>query len=397
MKVLMLSTDQRIFEENSEVRQRMADFGSVFDELRIIVYTKGKLHKKTAIAGNVFAYPTNTRFKLLYFWQAYKIGAGIIRNSCLPVGMGKSGIVPIPSRTRDKVGGNFAITAQDPFETGLAGWFLKLRFKIPLQIQIHTDLFSPYFRKESLKNRLKLILAEFLLPRADGIRVVSERIKRSLESNVKCQMSYVSVLPVFIDIKKMKDAKIETDLRKKYPNYDFIVLIASRIATEKNFSLVMRIASGIFIKYPRTLFLIVGGMPKNIQESLLCHHPMLKDNIIVESWTNDLVSYYKTADLFLLTSNYEGYGRTIVEAMASGLPVVMTNVGLAGEIIKDNWNGFVVPVNDSEELTRAVKMMIDDSGKRKLFIHRSREIVDNFPDKRSYLEKYRNSLNLMLK
>ena len=88
---------------------------------------------------------------------------------------------------------------------------------------------------------------------------------------------------------------------------------------------------------------------------------------------------------------------TVNTTMEYVITLIVRVIKKLGEIIKDNWNGCVVPVNDSEELTRAVKMMIDDSGKRKLFIHRSREIVDNFPDKRSYLEKYRNSLNLMLK
>ncbi len=366
----MLSTDQRIFEENSEVRQRMADFGSVFDELRIIVYTRGNLYKKTAIAGNVFVYSTNTKFKPFYFFDVYKIAKSLITNGQLSV-----------------------ISCQDPFETGFAGWLLKLRFKIPFQIQVHTDLFSPYFWRESFKNKLRVLLAKFLLPRADGIRVVSERIKQSLKSNVKCQMSNVFVLPVFIDIQKIKNEKIRTDLHKKYFDYDFIILMASRLTGEKNIGMAVGVMSEIVKKYPKALLLIVGDGPERgaLQKSIVKSRLL---NVVIEHWTDDLISYYKTADLFLFTSNYEGYGRTVVEAMAAGLPVIMTNVGLAGDILKDNLNGLIVPINNLGELKRGIRILMDDKEKRKDISRKSIETVGNFPIKKNYFEKYRNSLNL---
>ena len=67
---------------------------------------------------------------------------------------------------------------------------------------------------------------------------LSDRLSQM--SNVKCHMF---LYYLFLLTLKMKDAKSKL-ICGKYPNYDFIVLIASRIATEKNFSLVMRIASG---------------------------------------------------------------------------------------------------------------------------------------------------------
>ena len=117
-------------------------------------------------------------------------------------------------------------------------------------------------------------------------------------------------------------------------------------------------------------------------------------NVVIEHWTDDLISYYKTADLFLFTSNYEGYGRTVVEAMAAGLPVIMTNVGLAGDILKDNLNGLIVPINNLGELKRGIRILMDDKEKRKDISRKSIETVGNFPIKKNYFEKYRNSLNL---
>ena len=82
----------------------------------------------------------------------------------------------------------------------------------------------------------------------------------------------------------------------------------------------------------KILLLIVGSGPE--EGSLKCKVESLKlvEQIKFEPWSNDLPSYYKTADLFLLTSFYEGYGMTLVEANACGCPIVATDVGVAQEL-----------------------------------------------------------------
>ena len=55
--------------------------------------------------------------------------------------------------------------------------------------------------------------------------------------------------------------------------------------------------------------------------------------MVFEGWQENLISYYKTANLFLLSSNYEGYGMTLLEAAAAGCPIISTDVGIAGELL----------------------------------------------------------------
>ena len=139
MKILMLSTDLKIFESGSESEKRIKDYGSLVEELHVIVKAAsdsstslgaGK-QQAASIIGNVFLYPTNDRHKFLYFFNAYRIGKSIIRNWKLEIR-------------------NCVITAQDPFETGLVGYWLKRKYKPPLQLQVHTDFLSPYFLRKSI-------------------------------------------------------------------------------------------------------------------------------------------------------------------------------------------------------------------------------------------------------
>jgi len=393
MKALMISTDQKILESGSEAQKRMRDYGMIFEELYIIVFStrksqipnpKSQINSKIQIANNVFVYPTNSRFELFYLWQAYQIGQKIIHNSKFQIH-------------------NSAITCQDPFETGFVGWLMKKRFDLPLQLQVHTDVFSPYFKNESLLNRLRVLLAKFLLPRADGIRVVSQRIKDSLESNVKGpwpdrQMSNVLILPIFVDVKKIQSAKVKIDLHQKYPEYDFIILMASRLTKEKNISMAIKAFGSAKRQAPSAenpLLLIVGDGPKKQNLMLQASSFKLQENVKFEPWTNDLGSYYKTADLCLLTSNYEGYGRTVVEAMAAGLPVVMTEVGLAGELLIDDLDGKVVPVGDEKALAAAILELKENPAKREEYKLNSLKLLEKWPSKQEYLDKYRNLLMVL--
>ncbi len=267
----MLSTDKNIFDKNSEVYQRMVEYGKLAEKLSIVV--------------------------LNWPFRSLKIGK--------------------------EIKGFDLVTAQDPFETGLIGWLFAKTLRARLQFQVHTDFLSPYFAQHSMLNRLRVLIARFLIPRSDCIRVVSERIKKSL-SAISHQPSAVSVLPIFVDIEKIKNVPIRADLRKKYPQFDFIILMASRLTKEKNIGLAIEAMREVVKEYPKTGLIIVGNGPEKYK---------VRENIVFEDWTDDLISYCKTADLFLLTSNYEGYGRTLIEAAAAGCNIVSSDVGVADEIL----------------------------------------------------------------
>ena len=339
LEILMLSRDHKILDGNSEVFSRMKEYAHLAEELYIVVFSKNiNSRAESRDCDNLHIHPAKSLLDM------YRIGKKIIHNSKFMI--------------HDSV-----ITAQDPFETGLVGYLLSRRKKIPLELQAHTDFLSPYFFRESLKNKIRVLLARFLIKRADRLRVVSERIKKSVVSQIGYPESRIELRPIFIDTEKITRSPIKTDLRKKYPNHDFIILMASRLTREKNIGLAIEVFAGIMnqesgIKNP--LLLIVGDGPERENLELRIKNyavpagrQELRNNVVIEQWTDDLVSYYKTADLFLLTSNYEGYGRTVIEAQAAGLPVLMTDVGVAA--------GEVVPVGDKVALVAALNKIMDNS------------------------------------
>jgi len=172
MYVLMISTDRKIFEETSAVRARMAEYASLFEKLEIVVFAqKSEGFSIVQIAPNCRIYSTNSLTPLFYIWDALKQGRKILKGE-IPAG--------------------WVITCQDPFETGLVGWWLTREFCIKLNLQVHTDVFNPFFITESIKNRIRAWLAKKLLPKADSIRVVSERIKKSITT--------ISVIIIMINI-----------------------------------------------------------------------------------------------------------------------------------------------------------------------------------------------------
>jgi glycosyltransferase involved in cell wall biosynthesis len=367
MKILSIGTDRDLFVKNSEVRQRMIEYGNLVNEFYIIVFSRrnGNLaynrdRKYVLSFENVRVYPTNSRNRWFYIMDAVRIGKKIIQHSTFNIQ-------------------HSLITAQDPFECGLAGWLLKRKFKIPLQLQIHTDFLSPYFRKESLLNYLRVLIAKFLIPRANCIRVVSQRVKKSLLQVTGYRLQVV-VLPIFVDSEKVKNAPVRTDLHKKYPQFDFIILMAGRLTKEKNIEMAINAMSDIVGQYPKTGLIIVGSGPEREALKLQVTSYKLQDNIKIEPWTDDLISYYKTADLFLLASNYEGYGRTLVEASAAGCNIISSDVGIADEIL-DQENIFK-PGNKTglqEKIINAINNQIKPPKPLKLVT------------KQEYLRKYKES------
>ncbi len=368
----MFSTDRNILVDGAEARARMAWYGTIFDELHIILLTRGTRSKFLSPSSNVFIYPTNSKSRWQCLWDGYRIASRVLR--------------------AQKTTAGWVMTAQDPFEVGLLAYLLRIRFRLPLQLQIHVDFLSPYFARESLKNKMRVFLGKWSAKRADGIRLVSGRIEKSLTERYPALAERITVLPIFVDISKAKNEEPRLNLHKTYPAHDFIIIMASRLTREKNIAIAIDAMQKIVRQFPKTLLLIVGSGPEKEHLTSQIERYQLQSNIVFTEWTHNLTSYYKTADLFLLTSNYEGYGRTVVEAAAAGCPVVMTDVGLAGEWIINEESGFVVGVGDAGKLVEVIAWLIARPEERRRVAQNAISAVSGLPSREEYLARYRVAL-----
>lgn len=330
MRVLMLSSDAGILEVGSLVYKRMREYAGLVDELHIIVLC-GKKSGVELHDGNLHIYPTNSEKKLVRLFDSYKKAAEIIE-------------------TRDLNEADSLITCQDPFEIGYVGIRLKKRFGIRVQLQIHTDFANKYFSSESLKNRFRVQLAWLNISRADGVRVVSDRILRSiLAKSRNIDAKKISVLPIFVDTEQIKN--VDTiDLKKIFPGFDFYIVMASRLTHEKQVVWAAEVIKKIRLEHPGVALIVVGDGPLRAQiESF--------DFVKVVGWAKEPAGYLKGADLFLNTSLYEGYGRTLIEAAAIGVPIVTTDVGVAREVVGDA--GAIVEVGDEDALKNLLSAVIE--------------------------------------
>ena len=342
MKVLMISGDPGVLNPNSDAGKRMEEYRQTLGTLDILV-----------CRGNIFSFITG-------FFRGVKI----IRKNKPEV-----------------------ITAQD-MEHSLFAWIFSRLFKVPWQMQIHTDIFSPYFWQESFKNKIRVVLAKFLLPRASCIRVMSERIKESITWRLGRQVAaelFVTVLPIFLDTEKIKNTPIKTNLHKKYPGR-FIILMASRITREKNIVMALEAMRGLTQNDTRTnaekvLLLIIGDGPEKEHLRRMAYSLKLDESVVFESATSDLASYYKTCDLFLLTSDYEGYGRTLIEAAAIKAKIISSDVGIVPEILELDC---IFKIGDKDGLAEKINAAL--AGQLKP----PKPVI--FQTKEEYLRLYKNNL-----
>ncbi|MBI2055902.1 MAG: glycosyltransferase [Candidatus Sungbacteria bacterium] len=365
MKVLMFSEDANILKPQSEAAGRMREYADVLGELHIVVLGKGRpIH-----TPNLFIYPAKMRS-----CGAFLAGRQLCRKNRFDV-----------------------ISVQAADDIGLAGFLLAKLFHIPFQLQLHTDVFSAWYRRASWKERTRYLIVRFLIPRASVLRVVSLRIKKSIESRIKDREYRIINLPIFTDFTKYSEARRNEETDRRFENYEFKMIAVGRfVEKEKNFLMLIDMMHELVKKCPAALLVIVGDGPdkKNYESRIM--NQGLEHNILLEGGRSDLPSFYKSFDLFLLSSNYEGWGRVVLEAMAAGLSVVITDVGLAGEVIKDNENGRVVPVGDMHAMMAAVLDLYKNPEKRKKLAEVGTAAVRNLipQTKEEYLQKYRESFEI---
>lgn len=252
------------------------------------------------------------------------------------------------------------IAARDPCDAGFAGAILSRRYKKPLHLRIDKNIFSPYFTSGSLSNFVRAFFARSVVRASSRIQAASENIRASLADIGDDVTDRTTVLPPFVDAEFFLKEPVRVDLRAKYPQFKFIILMAGPLTAAQNYALAVRVFAGVVKEYAHAGLVIVGKGRMKRKIRALAKRLGVQDRVVIEDASDNLVSYYKTASVFLVTAPYDDWNNTIAEASACGAPIVTTRVGIAPSIIVDGESGFLCDPEKPESFALSIMKLIND-------------------------------------
>ena len=174
--------------------------------------------------------------------------------------------------------------------------------------------------------------------------------------------------------------KYTKKIKEKHRVEGKLIITVSRLIKRKNIIDLIKAAKIVVDRYPKTKFLIIGKGEEKDNLLQLIKKLNLKNNIHLLGFIpeKDLPKYYATADIFTLTSKYEGQGTVNSEAMSSGTPVVSYDTTGARDIIINGKTGFITK-HDYKEFANKLLILIKNEKLLKEMSKNARNhIVKNF-------------------
>jgi len=249
------------------------------------------------------------------------------------------------------------------FRADLYGRILGRILDIPVIVSTIHNTHVTMFKNDY--NRLVATMATWLnrysAQLAHGLIAISEEVRRHIIEEEKIHHRYIPVIYNGIEIAPfLKQQHKEKTLRSQlglHSNY-YLVGTVSALYPRKGLRYLIEAALHIFPRYPNTRFLIIGDGPlRNTLEEQIASLG-LQDKILLMGHRRDVVQLLSILDVFVLSSLSEGVPIAILEAMASGKPVVATYVGGVPEIVQEGITGLLVPPKDAEALANAIAVFI---------------------------------------
>src|SRR6185436_8681321 len=263
------------------------------------------------------------------------------------------------------------------------GLLIKLFRGTPLHVQVHGDFNNRYFPVSSLYNFIRFFLAHLVLPYADSVRVVSERIRES----VKDLNKNVEVLPIRID------SSNKTVVSRRENSEKINILTVARLEKEKDLGTAIKAFALVSNKYPNAVFTIAGegSLERNLKE--LVKDLGLGEKVKFIGWVNNLPELYAASDIYISTSLFEGYGMSMVEAAFHGLAIVATDAGIAPDIT----GALVCKPRDLASLAQNLEKLVSDNNLREEIGQKTKNwALSHIINQEQYLNLYKQSVEKAL-
>lgn len=261
---------------------------------------------------------------------------------------------------------------------------------------------SIYFHRQPLEYKSYYLKYPFLnimekkqYSRFNYLITLSNSSKNDIVENFGLDEEKIKIIPVGIDVNRFNPMNYSQDLRDKYGKN--LIMYSGMMIPRKGVPILIKAISYV-VKQIRDVHLILIGEGPNLENwkklsiSLGIQNKLSFLRFVKEE---DLLKFYATCDIYVFPSWKEGFGQVILEAMASGAPVICANKSPMSEIIGDG--GVTFNVNDSKDLAKKIIQLLENQENLKILkenaVRRAKKyrwervikIFDN------YLEEKRNS------
>lgn len=152
--------------------------------------------------------------------------------------------------------------------------------------------------------------------------------------------------------------------RERSAGGDYSIVAVGRLAPEKALDVLLAAFSRLASRFPRWKVVLVGEGPERAALAELARSLGIAERVIFAGWLPEPGQELAKADLFVMSSRYEGFPNALLEAMACGLPVISTDCLGSREIITPDVDGLLVPIDSVSGLERAMAELMGDAKRR---------------------------------
>lgn len=362
----MIGSDNSALKPSSSLAKRLCAYAEHVTELDVLLVGKGKGTGTQELSPKVRVHDYTSRTGILSFLRATRHARTVVTAQTIDV-----------------------VSAQNPFEHGWVASRAVRGTRAKLHLQVHTDYLSPWFTRGAifrspqvrmpLLNRVRVRLADRVVPQAHGIRVVSQRIKDAMVVRYNDRIPEPSVIPL----------RTPTDVPPAVAlpplPFTFVLLTVGRLEAEKRVQDLIAVVARLRDAYPSLGLVIVGDGHERGRLEKYARTRGVGDRVVFLGWRTDAWGLMQSANAYIQASAYEGCQGTLLEAALAGVPIITTDVGIVGEVFVGYENVFAAPVGDPTNLAALTARLIEDHmARRTLSIEGKRAAQD-------FIAKMRNS------
>ena len=214
----------------------------------------------------------------------------------------------------------------------------------------------------------------------DGFIAVSDDVGAAVRRQFHPPPGRVVTIPNGVDTERYGQLIDRAAVRERVgiPGDARVLIVVAKLMKQKGHEFLLRALPSLFERFPDLHVLLVGDGP--LRSRLTDDIAQLPGAARVHLAGNrrDVGDLLAASDLFVLPSLWEGLPMALLEAMATGLPAVVTDVSGSGQVVVDGESGLVVPPGDVERLCAAIGLMLDDPDRAKRMGIAGRRRVDRF-------------------